>query len=121
MLRATRGAAGLRPWSPHASCSAVGLPKLRASWVKRREEAGDPCTTQMAWAKAGVVTEEMLFCATREGLDPEFVRSEVARGRAIIPSNRRHLELEPTVIGRNFLVKVWKTDQAVSAQCTAGK
>lgn len=60
----------------------------------------------MYYAKRGVVTEEMAYCAAREGLDPEFVRAEVARGRAIIPANRRHLELEPTVIGRNFLVKV---------------
>ncbi|KAI0565509.1 thiamine biosynthesis protein [Gracilaria domingensis] len=48
----------------------------------------------------------MLFCAVREGLDPEFVRSEVARGRAIIPSNTRHLELEPMIVGRNFKVKI---------------
>ena len=55
--------------------------------------------TQQHYAKAGVVTEEMAFCAAREGMDPEFVRSEVARGRAIIPANKRHTELEPTVIG----------------------
>ena len=48
----------------------------------------------------------MLYCAARENLDPEFVRSEVARGRAIIPSNKKHLELEPMIVGRNFLVKV---------------
>ncbi|CAK9164234.1 unnamed protein product [Ilex paraguariensis] len=48
----------------------------------------------------------MVFCAAREKLDPEFVRAEVARGRAIIPSNKRHLELEPMIVGRNFLVKV---------------
>ncbi|XP_040375717.1 LOW QUALITY PROTEIN: phosphomethylpyrimidine synthase, chloroplastic [Rosa chinensis] len=48
----------------------------------------------------------MLYCATREKLDPEFVRSEVARGRAIIPSNKKHLELEPMIVGRKFLVKV---------------
>lgn len=52
------------------------------------------------------MTEEMAFVAAREGLDAEFVRSEVARGRAIIPANKRHLELEPTVIGRNFLTKI---------------
>lgn len=60
----------------------------------------------MFYAKQGLITEEMLFCATREKLDPEFVRSEVARGRAIIPSNKKHLELEPMIVGRNFLVKV---------------
>jgi phosphomethylpyrimidine synthase len=60
----------------------------------------------MHYAKAGVITEEMAFVAAREGLPAEFVRSEVARGRAIIPANKHHLELEPTVIGRNFLVKI---------------
>lgn len=60
----------------------------------------------MYYAKQGIITEEMLYCATREKLDPEFVRSEVARGRAIIPSNKKHLELEPMIVGRKFLVKV---------------
>lgn len=49
----------------------------------------------MRYARQGVITEEMAFAAAREGLDPEFVRAEVAAGRAIIPSNKRHLELEP--------------------------
>ncbi|KAG0484154.1 hypothetical protein HPP92_012238 [Vanilla planifolia] len=84
----------------------AGLPKIRKDWVSRREQLGDPRYTQMYYAKKGIITEEMLFCATRENLDPEFVRSEVARGRAIIPSNKKHLELEPMIIGRNFLVKV---------------
>jgi phosphomethylpyrimidine synthase len=53
-----------------------------------------------------VITEEMEFIAIREGFDPEFVRSEVARGRAIIPANINHLELEPMVIGRHFAVKI---------------
>lgn len=60
----------------------------------------------MYYAKQGIITEEMQYCAAREKLDPEFVRSEVARGRAIIPSNKKHLELEPMIVGRNFLVKV---------------
>ncbi|XP_030537384.1 phosphomethylpyrimidine synthase, chloroplastic isoform X3 [Rhodamnia argentea] len=84
----------------------IGLPKLRKDWIDRREKLGGPRYTQMYYAKQGIITEEMLFCATRENLDPEFVRSEVARGRAIIPSNKKHLELEPMVVGRNFLVKV---------------
>ncbi|KAF3796888.1 Phosphomethylpyrimidine synthase [Nymphaea thermarum] len=84
----------------------LGLPKIRKSWVERREQLGMPRCTQMFYAKQGIITEEMLFCAAREKLDPEFVRSEVARGRAIIPSNKKHLELEPMVVGRNFLVKV---------------
>ncbi|CAA6655113.1 unnamed protein product [Spirodela intermedia] len=84
----------------------VGLPKIRKDWIERREQLGAPRYTQMYYAKQGIITEEMLFCATREKLEPEFVRSEVARGRAIIPSNKKHLELEPMVVGRNFLVKV---------------
>ncbi|CAL8467938.1 g7476 [Coccomyxa elongata] len=83
-----------------------GLPKIRASWVAPREARGDKVQTQQYYAKQGIITEEMAFCAARERMDPEFVRSEVARGRAIIPANKRHLELEPTVVGRNFLVKV---------------
>lgn len=83
-----------------------GLPKIRREWISRREQRGDKVFTQMHYARRGEITEEMLFCAVREGLDPEFVRSEVARGRAIIPSNKRHLELEPMIVGRNFKVKI---------------
>jgi phosphomethylpyrimidine synthase len=94
--------------------------------------AGQP-VTQFEFARAGIVTEEMAYVAHRENLGraraaegaderradgedfgasipefitPEFVRDEVARGRAIIPANVNHPELEPTIIGRNFLVKV---------------
>ncbi|KAG1677911.1 hypothetical protein FOA52_001329 [Chlamydomonas sp. UWO 241] len=88
----------------------VGLPKLRASWIQRRERSATdekkPFMTQMASARAGIITEEMAFVAAREGVDTELVRSEVARGRAIIPANKRHTELEPTLIGRGFLTKV---------------
>ncbi|KAL6755406.1 hydroxymethylpyrimidine phosphate synthase [Haematococcus lacustris] len=83
-----------------------GLPKLRAAWIEARERRGDKVFTQMHYAREGLVTEEMAYVAAREGLDPEFVRSEVARGRAIIPANKRHLELEPTIIGRYFHTKV---------------
>ncbi|MCK6545317.1 phosphomethylpyrimidine synthase ThiC [Myxococcota bacterium] len=83
-----------------------GLPKRRAAWVKAREARGDGNFSQMHYARRGVITEEMQYVAIREGVDPEFVRSELARGRAIIPANRKHLELEPMIIGRNFLVKV---------------
>ncbi len=89
--------------------------------------------TQYEWAKAGVITKEMIYVAERENLGrkkqleraemaaadgesfgasvplfvtPEFVRSEIARGRAIIPSNINHAELEPMIIGRNFLTKI---------------
>ena len=62
--------------------------------------------TQMHYARRGLITPEMEFVALREGLQPEFVREEVARGRAIIPSNINHPESEPMAIGRNFLVKI---------------
>jgi len=82
------------------------LPSPRSEWVKRRIDRGDRTPTQMYYAKRGRITEEMAYVAAREGLSPEFVRDEVARGRAIIPANIRHVELEPMAIGRNFLVKV---------------
>src|SRR5699024_8629470 len=56
--------------------------------------------------KAGVTTPEMRYIAAREGMDADFVRSEVAIGRAVIPANRCHPETEPMIIGKNFLVKV---------------
>ncbi len=62
--------------------------------------------TQMHYARKGIITPEMEFVAIRENCDPEFVRSEVARGRAIIPVNINHPEIEPMIIGRNFLVKI---------------
>ena len=97
-----------------------------------RALAGKP-VTQLEWARAGVITKEMIYVAERENLGrkrqleraeaaladgesfgasvplfitPEFVRDEVARGRAIIPSNINHAELEPMIIGRNFLIKI---------------
>lgn len=84
----------------------AGIPKIRHQWVDRREKRGDKVMTQMYYAKQGIITEEMLFVAAREQVDVELVREEVARGRAIIPANKRHLELEPCVIGRRFLTKV---------------
>jgi phosphomethylpyrimidine synthase len=62
--------------------------------------------TQLRYARRGDITPEMNFVARREALDPEFVRDEVARGRAIIPANVNHPESEPMAIGRNFLVKI---------------
>ena len=62
--------------------------------------------TQMHYARRGEVTPEMEFVALREGMDAAFVRDEVARGRAIIPSNINHPESEPMIIGRKFLVKI---------------
>ena len=81
------------------------LPKLRAAWVAARAGAA-AASPSSSYARKGIVTAEMAFVAVREGFDPEFVRSEVARGRAIIPANVNHLELEPMIIGRNFAVKI---------------
>ncbi|HXJ20097.1 MAG TPA: phosphomethylpyrimidine synthase ThiC [Polyangia bacterium] len=93
--------AGPRGVDPH-----LGLPKLRQSWIDRRVARGDTNFSQMHYARRGEITEEMRFVALREGVTPEFVRDEVAVGRAIIPANRRHPESEPMIIGRNFLVKI---------------
>jgi phosphomethylpyrimidine synthase len=82
----------------------TGLPKRRADWIAARQGVEAP--TQLWFARQGIVTEEMRFVALREGRDVEFVRSEIARGRAIIPANIRHPELEPVIIGRNFLTKI---------------
>ncbi|RNB73781.1 phosphomethylpyrimidine synthase ThiC [Brevibacillus centrosporus] len=62
--------------------------------------------TQLRYARDGIVTPEMEFVALREGVDPEFVREEIARGRAILPVNINHPESEPMIIGRSFHVKV---------------
>ncbi|WP_413064523.1 phosphomethylpyrimidine synthase ThiC [Siminovitchia sp. 179-K 8D1 HS] len=62
--------------------------------------------TQLHYAKKGMVTPEMEFIAIRENMKPEFVRDEVASGRAIIPANINHPEAEPMIIGRNFHVKI---------------
>ncbi|WP_278261742.1 phosphomethylpyrimidine synthase ThiC [Nocardia sp. AG03] len=81
----------------------AGLPKLRDEWDKPTVD-GPP--TQLAWARQGIVTPEMRFIAAREGVAPELVREEVAAGRAVIPANHHHPELEPTIIGKKFLVKI---------------
>lgn len=81
-----------------------GLPKLRQPWIDGRGSGGN--VSQMHYARQGRITHEMRFVALRENVSPEFVRDEVACGRAIIPANRKHPEAEPMAIGRNFLVKV---------------
>jgi phosphomethylpyrimidine synthase len=70
---------------------------MRTDWVATREQ--DTIRTQMHYARKGVVTEEMQYVARRERLAPDLVRSEVARGRMIIPANIRHTNLEPMAIG----------------------
>jgi len=108
-----------------------GLPSVRAEWIGARgveeshfganggwgervpealrnrplRSSGGPIT-QLELARSGEVTPEMEFAALREGVAPEFVRDEVGRGRAIIPANINHPELEPMVIGRAFKVKI---------------
>jgi phosphomethylpyrimidine synthase len=83
-----------------------GLPKRRADWIARRLSEKPANLSQMHYARRGIITEEMRFVAIRENVEAEFVRSEIARGRAIIPANIKHPELEPMIIGRNFLVKI---------------
>ena len=102
------------------------FPGLRRATL--RASGGHP-VSQLWYARQGIVTQEMEYIAIRENLGneerrdaaggnghrppgipeyitPEFVREEVARGRAIIPANVNHPELEPMIIGRNFLVKI---------------
>ena len=78
---------------------------IPASSSARSTAAAGP-VTQLHYARRGEITPEMEFVALREGMAPEFVRSEVARGRAIIPANINHPELEPMIIGRGFHVKI---------------
>src|SRR5918993_220122 len=73
-------------------------PRLRASFGRT--------VTQLHYARRGEITPEMEFVAVREGMDPAFVRDEVARGRAIIPANVNHPESEPMIIGTRFLTKI---------------
>lgn len=84
----------------------VGLPDLRSAWIQSREVGPDGECSQLWYARQGVVTHEMAYAAAREGVTPEFVRDEVAAGRAIIPANRKHVELEPMVLGKAFHVKI---------------
>ena len=106
-----------------------GLPPLREPWIRARavrevpeadQTLGIPMpgglkrtvlrgtgpVTQLHYARKGEITPEMEFIALREGMTAEHVRSEVARGRAIIPANINHPELEPMIIGRQFAVKI---------------
>ena len=79
------------------------FPGLRRRPLRARDGGA---VTQLGYARRGIITPEMEFIAIREGVEPEFVRSEVAAGRAIIPANVNHPETEPMIIGRNFLVKI---------------
>src|ERR1700682_1644566 len=70
---------------------------MRTEWLKKRKD--EECPTQIHYARQGMVSEEMDYVAKREGLDPELVRAEIARGRMIIPANIHHTNLEPMCIG----------------------
>ncbi|WP_026406123.1 phosphomethylpyrimidine synthase ThiC [Actinomadura rifamycini] len=74
--------------------------------ARRPRRASGGAVTQRAYARRGEITPEMEFVALREGVAPEFVRDELAAGRAVLPANVNHPEIEPMIIGRNFLVKV---------------
>ena len=109
-----RGLLGLRePWiEARGDVSEVGRSRSLEGAVEmpaglvRRTLRGSGSVTQMTYARRGEITPEMEFVAIREGMAPEFVRDEVARGRAIIPANINHPEIEPMIIGRNFKVKI---------------
>jgi len=79
---------------------------LTPSSLHRKTLCGTGNVTQLHYARKGIITPEMEFIATREGVTSEFVRKEVAEGRAIIPANINHPESEPMIIGRNFHVKI---------------
>jgi phosphomethylpyrimidine synthase len=96
---------GDRQFGPPVWSHEMSAP-LAARTRKALKARSGRSVTQLHYARKGVVTPEMEFIAIREGLDVEFVRSEVARGRAIIPANVNHPELEPMIIGRDFLVKI---------------
>ncbi|HWB97149.1 MAG TPA: phosphomethylpyrimidine synthase ThiC, partial [Bryobacteraceae bacterium] len=70
---------------------------MRTPWVEKRQN--DRIRTQMHYARQGTITEEMEYVAQREKLSAELIRSEVARGRLIIPANIHHRNLEPMAIG----------------------
>ncbi len=124
-----------RPIQPLDNGNATGKYLARAfpNTPKPMRGVGDAPVTQYEFAKRGIITKEMIYVAERENLGrkkmldraeaaladgeqfggalpafitPEFVRDEIAKGRAIIPANINHAELEPMIIGRNFLVKI---------------
>src|SRR3989338_9240414 len=77
---------------------------MRKSWLEKRKN--DLNKSQMYYARKGIITEEMEYIAKAENLKPDFVRSEVARGRMIIPANINHTNLLPMCIGINSKCKI---------------
>ncbi len=84
----------------------LGAEQYPGSRRKPLRAAAGRNVTQLHYARKGIVTPEMEYIALREGMEPEFVRSEVAAGRAVIPANINHPESEPMIIGRGFHVKI---------------
>ncbi|MBI4114976.1 MAG: phosphomethylpyrimidine synthase ThiC [Candidatus Omnitrophica bacterium] len=80
------------------------MKEVRSEWIAKRK--GHSNVSQMHYARQGMITEEMVYVAKRENLEPEFVRQEVARGRMIIPANINHSSLEPMCIGINSRCKI---------------
>ncbi|PFS65957.1 phosphomethylpyrimidine synthase ThiC [Bacillus cereus] len=80
------------------------FPQMDRQPLRAKQEGAN--VTQMHYARNGIITSEMEYVAIREGVEPEFVRKEIAEGRAILPANINHPEAEPMIIGRNFHVKV---------------
>jgi phosphomethylpyrimidine synthase len=133
-IRLSGGEPPLRVYDPAGPLAVdpnLGLPSVRDEWIGARGVGPSPSpsdrqwsglvpdalrnrplrstggpVTQLDYARRGEVTPEMEFVAIREGMAPEFIRDEVARGRAIIPANINHPELEPMIIGRGFKVKI---------------
>src|SRR5262245_48962513 len=101
----SRGDVVEEPRSLPPTSNRAKMPDALAARARTRLRGTAP-VTQLHYARKGMVTPEMAFIAIREGLDAEFVRAEVARGRAIIPANVNHPESEPMIIGRHFAVKI---------------
>ncbi|HEY5622031.1 MAG TPA: phosphomethylpyrimidine synthase ThiC [Pontiella sp.] len=111
-----------------------GLPSIRTDWIMERGDVEESASgveilsnpdkafrglqrkplrardgqsvTQLTYARQGIITPEMEFVAIREQVEPEFVRAEIAAGRAVIPLNINHPEAEPMIIGRKFRTKI---------------
>lgn len=92
-----------------------GLEKLRDQWVKPAPAPASQArpdllvSTQLAWARAGIIPPEMTYIAHREGFTAEEVREEVAAGRAVICANHKHPEIEPMIIGKNSRSRLTRT------------
>ena len=105
-LFAEVGANGVHASNGSTRPGAPGTRPEMPATLRRPTYRGTGPVTQMHYARRGEITPEMEYVALREGMPAEFVRSEIARGRAILPANINHPELEPMIIGRGFKVKI---------------